>query len=156
MNATASHSRDGTCWRSTGRKGNWGPVNIAAMVGGFIVFPPLGLAVVAYNVFAEPGTATRWWHQARAKYEAHRGDWQKGDWQQGPARPAPGSFAPTGNSAFDDYRAETLARIEAERRRLEAEIDSFRAFQDDLRRARDREEFDRYMAQRAARDSTTP
>lgn len=50
---------------------------------------------------------------------------------------------PTGNAAFDSYRAETLARLEAEQA-------DFVAFLDRLRRARDAEEFDSFMKDRAA------
>lgn len=44
----------------------------------------------------------------------------------------------TGNSAFDSYRAETLAR-------LEEEAKDFAAFRDRLRKARDRERFGRFI-----------
>ena len=59
-------------------------------------------------------------------------------------------FAPrtTGNAAFDDWRAAELARIEEERRKLWAAEQEFSEYMDSLRRARDREEFDRFMNQR--------
>lgn len=47
----------------------------------------------------------------------------------------------SGNSAFDEYRAETL-------RRLEEDQVAFRVFVDKLRRAKDRSEFDRFMNER--------
>ena len=47
----------------------------------------------------------------------------------------------TGNTAFDDYRAETL-------RRLEDEQDEFKGFLDRLRRAKDKAELDEFLAQR--------
>ena len=50
----------------------------------------------------------------------------------------------TGNRAFDEYRAETL-------RRLEEEQQEFMAFLDRLRHARDRAEFDQFMAERGRR-----
>jgi hypothetical protein len=46
-----------------------------------------------------------------------------------------------GNRAFDEYRAETLRRLEEEQR-------DFRAFLDRLRHARDQAEFDQFMAER--------
>ena len=53
--------------------------------------------------------------------------------------------APTsGNRAFDEYRMETL-------RRLEEEQTEFRDFLDRLRHAKDKEEFDQFMAQHRAR-----
>jgi hypothetical protein len=47
----------------------------------------------------------------------------------------------SGNRAFDEYRAETL-------RRLEDEQKEFGAFLDRLRFAKDKAEFDQFMAER--------
>lgn len=52
---------------------------------------------------------------------------------------------PTGNSAFDAYKADTL-------RRLEDEQDSFETFLERLRAAKDKSEFDSFMDERAARN----
>jgi len=46
--------------RSRRRKGVWTPVSIGLMVLGFVIFWPLGLAVLAYNIWAEPGDFQRW------------------------------------------------------------------------------------------------
>jgi hypothetical protein len=55
-------------------------------------------------------------------------------------------FGPSssGNRAFDEYRMETL-------RRLEEEQKEFREFLDRLRHAKDKEEFDLFMAQHRSR-----
>ena len=55
-------------------------------------------------------------------------------------------FGPTssGNRAFDDYRAETLKRLEDEQR-------EFKEFLARLRFAKDRAEFDQFMAERRQR-----
>ena len=50
----------------------------------------------------------------------------------------------TGNRAFDEYRAETLRRLEEEQR-------EFITFLERLRHARDRAEFDQFMAERGRR-----
>ncbi len=50
----------------------------------------------------------------------------------------------TGNRAFDEYRAETLRRLEEEQR-------EFREFLDRLRHAKDKAEFDEFMAERRRR-----
>ena len=50
----------------------------------------------------------------------------------------------SGNRAFDEYRAEALRRLEEEQR-------EFMAFLDRLRHARDRAEFDQFMAERDRR-----
>jgi hypothetical protein len=52
----------------------------------------------------------------------------------------------SGNKAFDDYREETLRRLEEEER-------EFQSFLERLRKARDKSEFDAFMAER--RDRTT-
>ncbi len=59
--------------------------------------------------------------------------------------------SPTGggalrNTAFDDYRKETA-------RRLDEESAKFREFLERMRRSRDKEEFDRFMAHRRPRPS---
>jgi len=51
---------------------------------------------------------------------------------------------PSGNQAFDEYRAETLRRLEDEQR-------EFRDFLTHLRTAKDKAEFDQFMAERRAR-----
>jgi len=55
----------------------------------------------------------------------------------------------SGNRAFDEYRMETL-------RRLEEEQTEFREFLDRLRHAMDKEEFDQFMAQHKQRPPTPP
>ena len=51
------------------------------------------------------------------------------------------SARPTGNTAFDAYRDETLKRLEDEHR-------AFQEFLEKLREAKDKSEFDQFMAQR--------
>jgi hypothetical protein len=46
----------------------------------------------------------------------------------------------SGNRAFDEYRDETLRRLEEEQR-------EFKAFLDRLRHAKDKAEFDQFMAE---------
>lgn len=52
------------------------------------------------------------------------------------------AMSTTGNSAFDTYKADTLARLEQE------QID-FEAFLERLREAKDKSEFDQFMDDRA-------
>ena len=52
-----------------------------------------------------------------------------------------GGTPPSGNRAFDEYRSETL-------KRLEDEQSEFRNFLDRLRFAKDKTEFDQFMAER--------
>ena len=55
----------------------------------------------------------------------------------------------SGNRAFDDYREETLKRLEDEQR-------EFRSFLERLRLAKDRAEFDQFMAERKSRPASPP
>ena len=57
-----------------------------------------------------------------------------------------GSPPSSGNRAFDDYRSETLQRLEEEQR-------EFRDFLDRLRFAKDKTDFDAFMAERRNRPS---
>lgn len=110
----------------------WTPLSITIMVLGFIFFWPLGLAVLAWILWGE--RFQDWWAENRHRMDV-RGS--------------------TGNEAFEDYRRAELDRLERERRRLEEEAAAFQTFMHDLRRARDREEFDRFMTERR-RDAGGP
>lgn len=57
--------------------------------------------------------------------------------------------ASSGNRAFDEYRSETL-------RRLEEEQQEFAAYLDRLRVAKDKAEFDQFMTERWQRPTTPP
>ena len=67
--------------------------------------------------------------------------WQRRSWQ---------GFAPTGNQAFDEYRKQKLEELEAQRRKLDEERAAFDDFLSKLRRAKDKEDFERFMAERNA------
>ncbi|MEM8877054.1 MAG: DUF2852 domain-containing protein [Pseudomonadota bacterium] len=96
------------------------------MVLGFIIFWPLGLAMLAWIIWGEK-VADRM-RDAEVRWRSEK----------------------TGNHAFDDYRKAEIERLEEERRRLDAEREEFETYLRDLKRARDQEEFDRYMAERRA------
>ncbi len=107
-------------------KGRWTPLAVAAAVLGFVTWWPIGLAVIAYIMWGGSidDLARDGIEQAKAAFK--------------PAATASGA---TGSAAFDEYRAETL-------RRLEEEQAEFNSFVSRLREARDREEFERFMADR--------
>jgi Protein of unknown function (DUF2852) len=124
------------------------PAWIALMVLAFIVFWPLGLAVLGYLIWSgrmgcgrhangRPGDFNRWQQRMAEKFERKAERWG----MQARAYPA------TGNAAFDEYRAETL-------RRLEAEANEFRDYLEQLRRAKDKAEFDQFMTERRNRPSS--
>jgi hypothetical protein len=55
---------------------------------------------------------------------------------------------PTGNRAFDEWKTAELARLEEERRKLDDAHREFAEFVENVRRAKDREEFERFMNER--------
>ena len=59
------------------------------------------------------------------------------------------AYSSTGNHAFDEYRDETL-------RRLEEEAREFRSFLERLRHAKDRAEFEQFMSERRRGGGSTP
>jgi hypothetical protein len=119
------------------------PLTLLLMVLGFIFFWPLGLAMLAYMIFGHR------FPEIGRHFEGMKRDWSR-DWNCGP-RGQSRSYPRSGNSAFDDYRDKEMKRMEEERRRLDEELREFEAYMDDLRRARDAEEFDRFKRERPNR-----
>jgi len=117
----------------------WTPATIALMVVGFMVFWPLGLAMLAYILWGD-----RLPDFKRGVNRSTNGFFSN-------CHRASRSYATTGNVAFDDWRAKELERLEEERRKLDAMRDEFDEYMRELRRAKDQEEFDRFMRERDAR-----
>jgi hypothetical protein len=136
----------------------WGlPAWIALMILSFWAFWPLGLVVLAFLIGSgRMGCGgyrgvDRWqrkMERMQAKMDYVRscmdqarstGHWG-GPWSQPPS---------SGNRAFDDYRTETLRRLEEEQR-------EFKDFLERLRFAKDRTEFEQFMAERRGRTGTGP
>ena len=119
----------------------WGkPAWLSLLVLAFLAGWPLGLAVLAY--LAGSGRLRAWRAEMPGTWFNLRGP------SSGPAwsgrAPWSGRPASSGNRAFDEYRNETM-------RRLEEEQQEFQAFLDRLRQARDKAEFDEFMAERRRR-----
>jgi len=126
---------------------SWHPGLIALMILGFIFWWPLGLATLFFILWSKGMIC--WSHggqhrmdrmqekmdRLRSKMERFGGGW--------------GGPPSSGNHAFDEYRAETLRRLEEEQR-------EFRDFLERLRFARDKTEFDQFMAERRARSASPP
>jgi hypothetical protein len=110
----------------------WIGVLAAALLAGtaFGVFWPLLLAILFCLIWSGKtmccmGPTTRLRGDLRKAFDAVRGD-----------------GGSSGNTAFDAYREETLKRLEEEQR-------AFADFLGRLRSAKDKEEFERFMAERA-------
>ena len=105
-------------WLDSKGKGAW----IAAMVLGFIFFWPVGLALLFYMIWSKKGMFGKSC-RTKSRHRMH-------------------VMASSGNSAFDAYRDETIARLEEEQA-------NFEAFLERLREAKDKAEFDQFMEERA-------
>lgn len=124
-------------------KPEWSFLTIGLMVLGFILFWPLGLAMLAYILWGEKfgGSAEKaesWVNEKR--------EWARHKRRCGSRSRM--SRHSSGNAAFDDYREEQMKRLDEERRRLDEEINEFHDYMRNLHKARDREEFDRFMRER--------
>lgn len=127
----------------------WTPATIALMVIGFIVFWPLGLAMLAYIIWGDRldgfkkdvnATTDNVMNAARKGFRNFDG----------------GSvYRSSGNAAFDEWRDQELTRLEAERRKLDEAKAEFELHMKELRRARDRQEFERFMEGRSPKGDSS-
>ena len=122
------------------------------MVLGFIVFWPIGLAILGYKFWQSRNggpdlqtLAANKWEDARAMMGSNS------SWGCGAMKRASGFTSASGNAAFDEWRTAELARLDEERRKLDEARREFAEYVDAIRRAKDREEFERFMAERRAR-----
>ena len=132
----------------------WWPLGLAIfalfLIGHWMLWP-LGLLVLAFIIGSRRMGC--WNHHGMGRWEnkmqrmqdkmdrvrTKMGGVRGGDWC---------GTSSSGNRAFDDYRAETLKRLEEEQR-------EFRDFLDRLRFAKDKTEFDQFMAERRNRGYDT-
>ena len=127
--------RRAEAWLDDRGKAAW----IAAMVLGFVIFWPVGMALLAYMIWSK-----RMFNRScRGSRHAHH------DRSREAFRDMARAFRPSGNTAFDTYKAETI-------RRLTDEQEAFEAFLQRLRDAKDKQEFDSFMEDRARAAQVMP
>jgi hypothetical protein len=104
------------------------PAWIGLLVLSFVIYWPLGAALLAFLIWSGRMGCCR--SAGAGRWHGHRrhGRWHGGHWS-------------SGNVAFDEYREETLRRLEEEQR-------EFKEFLDRLRHAKDKAEFEQFMAER--------
>jgi hypothetical protein len=114
------------------------PAWIGLLVLSFILFWPVGLALLAFLIWSGRMGCGR---HGRSEFRQWKREWKErivreamGRWHYTPA---------SGNHAFDEYREETLRRLEDEQR-------EFKDFLDRLRHAKDKVEFAQFMNERRA------
>ena len=113
------------------------PAWIAVLVLGFIVFWPIGLAILAYLIWS--GRMGCWGRNGPGRWHGGRKRSAVEGWFGGSNH-----HTSSGNHAFDEYREETM-------RRLEEEQGAFQDFLERLRQAKDKAEFDQFMAEHRRR-----
>lgn len=117
----------------------WTPATIAMMIIGFMIFWPLGLAMLAYILWGD--------RLDHMKSDINRAT----DNMSSNVRKTfcggrnPSRAARTGNVAFDDWREKEIDRLEKERRKLDEMRTEFDDYLRELRRAKDQDEFDEFM-----------
>jgi Protein of unknown function (DUF2852) len=125
------------------------PGMVIATILGFVFWWPVGLAFLFFTLRRSSmgcwSNQDRWQNKMERmqyKMERMRGRMERRGFGFGGFGPAS-----SGNRAFDEYRMETL-------RRLEDEQNEFKDFLDRLRHAKDKEEFDQFMAQHRPRPTS--
>jgi Protein of unknown function (DUF2852) len=124
----------------------WHPGWIVLTVLGFILWWPIGLALLFYTLGSRKMGC--WNHQGRWQDKMERMQWKM---ERMRSRMEEHGFGggrfyarSSGNRAFDEYRQDTL-------RRLEEEQAEFKGFLERLRHAKDKAEFDQFMAEHRSR-----
>ena len=146
----------GAPWSRMGAGSRWTPVELIAMVLGFMIFWPIGLAVLGF----------KYWQKATGGADLQTvatGAFSKARSAMGSSSAAPRGWAPpqwargfttsTGNAAFDEWKNAELARLEEERRRLDNAHREFADWMENIRKSKDREEFDRFMSERRGKSA---
>jgi hypothetical protein len=131
--------------RCSGRM-RWKPLEIVAIVLGFMFYWPIGVALIGLKIAQRRGYS---FDDAVTAFKDKVGGFSAQNARSAQWRP----FASSGNSAFDEWRKSELERLEEERRKLDAAQREFADHLNNLRRAKDREEFERFMN---ARNSQGP
>ncbi|WP_406854435.1 DUF2852 domain-containing protein [Alsobacter sp. KACC 23698] len=129
------------------------------MIAGFVFFWPAGLAILAWKGWKEG-----WCFAGCRSQDAERGDRVGAQWGgfggggqgPGPGWPRRELRRDSGNSAFEDYKQAEIARLQAEFDRLVEEQRAFGEHLESLRRAKDKEEFDSFLASRRGPQGAAP
>ncbi|WP_306250012.1 DUF2852 domain-containing protein [Parvularcula sp. IMCC14364] len=146
MNTTTSSSSSQGNWRHQLRPA-WTPLNIAIMVVSFMtgVFWFVGVFMIAYMIWGRDwGLDFSTWGNVEQSMN-RMGDNLKS------AFDGKAQSNRTGNAAFDEWRDAEIKRLEEERKKLEDAKQEFQSYMEELQKARDKEEFDRFWSQWNAR-----
>jgi hypothetical protein len=122
----SNHKSKGCC-----AKGNWSGINIAAMVIGFVLFWPVGLVVLYWNISGRdirdlPSAVQEKW-SAFKKENVNEG-------------------SHSGNSVFNEFQQTQYDRIHEIKEEIKSRTHSFSDFRSDAKRRKDEAEFDSFMS----------
>lgn len=136
-------------WGRQGGCAHWRPFEVAAVVIGFFIFWPIGLALLLMKLwgrsFGHEGDLFSFAAEQGARVRSAFADASR---ESAAGWAGPSFMRSTGNVAFDEWREGELVRLEEERRKLAEAEREFAEHIAELRRARDREEFDSFMRAR--------
>jgi hypothetical protein len=136
-----THDRGRSYRRGCGwGRASWSFWELALIAAAFVVFWPLGL--IALFLKLKKGELWRGSSEMAAPWSRFKTqDLKRWTFRDDLSRNS-------GNSAFDAYKAREVERLEEERRKLAEEQRAFGEFLDRLKKAKDQEEFDRFMSER--------
>ncbi len=123
------HSRKGCC-----KRGHWSGMNIAAMVIGFVLFWPVGLLLLYWNISGRdvkdlPGTIQEKWSEMfNGSFFRTKKD------SQGE------------NSVFDEFQQTQYDRITEIKEEIKNRAHSFKDFRSEAKRRADEAEFKEFMS----------
>ena len=131
------NTRKGCC-----TKGNWSGINIAAMVIGFIVFWPIGLLILYWNIKGRnvkdlPAAIQQKWSAM-----------VNGSWS--PSKGSDGMSSE--NTVFDEYQQTQYDRIVEIKEEIKNRARSFKDFRSDSKRRADDAEFKEFMSSDRSKD----
>lgn len=121
----------------------WTPATIAMMIIGFMIFWPLGMAMIAYILWGDRLDGFK--NDVNRATDSMTDTFRSAGFSNTTAR--------TGNAAFDEWRDVEIARLEEKRRKLEETRREFDAHLRELRSAKDKEEFTSFMDARSGKVS---
>lgn len=142
--STAGRSRE-QCFNGHMRScgcGHWSGANIAAMVLGFIIFPPLGLVVLLWTILGHPIQELP--------------GWVRDKWDQIFRKSNGGTYKDSENIVFNEYQQTQYDRIREIKEEIKRRAETFRSFRFDAKRRKDQEEFDEFMASKPKNKDNTP
>ena len=138
-NSKSRYSRKrGFCGKGSCRKGNWSGLNIAAMVIGFVLFWPLGLVVLYWNISGRniqdlPPAIQEKWNMMFNGVKKHKDS--DGD-----------------NSVFDEFQQTQYDRIHEIKEEIKTRASNFRNFKSAAKRKADEAEFKEFMSSDRSQD----